>query len=94
VGGSEVDDGVVSMKRRDTGESLTVPMEDLETALPVLLEKMQVEMFDAAKEKLTTNTIKVSTLSDFQEAISRQDNAFMMAGWCNEDDAEEALKDE
>ncbi|PJI86213.1 prolyl-tRNA synthetase [Yoonia maricola] len=94
VGGSEVDNGVVSMKRRDTGESLTVPLDDLDTALPALLEKMQSEMFDAAKEKLTNNTIKVSTLSDFKEAIARQDNAFMMAGWCNEDAAEEALKDE
>lgn len=94
VGSSEVKEGVVSLKRRDTGESLTVPLSELETALSGLMDKMQSDMFSAAQQKLTTNTVKVSTLTDFQEAIAQQDNAFIMAGWCNDDDAEKALKEQ
>lgn len=93
VGATEVAGGIVSMKRRDTGEVANVDLDQLEAHLPAFLEEMQADMFEAASRKLSNNTLKISTLSDFESAIAAQDNAFMMAGWCNENDAEHALKE-
>lgn len=91
-GKQEMANEYVTIVRRDTGEKTFISEADLPTALPTLLDQIQCEMFARAQARLLDNTVKVTNLSEFEDAIRSTSNAFIAAGWCGTREAEEQLK--
>ena len=60
----------VVLKRRDTGVKETVPQADLAARIPDTLDRMQKDLYNAAKQRLKDNTVLANSIGEV-EAILR-----------------------
>jgi prolyl-tRNA synthetase len=61
--------GNVVLKRRDTGTKEPVPQAELAGKLPALLEQMQQEQFNAAKQRLKENTVLANSIEEVESIL-------------------------
>ncbi len=76
VGNRELENKELTLVRRDTGDKTTIPLSELETALQELMNKMQDEMYQRAKEFLHKNIVEPEDISDIKE------EKIYRIGWC------------
>ncbi len=93
VGPRDVQNGQVVLVRRDTREKQSVPVGQLQETINGLLVQIQNDMFQAAQQRLTDMTVKVSTLDEMYERISNN-AGFSNAGWCGNAECEKRVKAE
>ncbi|KAL1841330.1 hypothetical protein VTJ49DRAFT_7167 [Mycothermus thermophilus] len=60
---------VVSYARRDTGEKGTIPIADLTTAVPALLETIQKDMYDRADAAYRAHRLQITKWEDVVPAL-------------------------
>ena len=93
IGPRDVANEQVTVVRRDTGEKTTIPIDAVAERIPLLLERIQADLFAAAKRLLDENTAEVTSYEVLQERIA--DNAgFSLAWWCGSEECEARLKEE
>ena len=61
--------GNVVLKRRDTGNKEPMPQAELAGKLPGLLETMQQEMYNAAKQRLKDNTVLANSIDEVESIL-------------------------
>ncbi|HZW91528.1 MAG TPA: proline--tRNA ligase [Candidatus Eremiobacteraceae bacterium] len=61
--------GSIVLKRRDTGVKQPMPQAELAEKLPALLSEMQKNMFDAAKQRLRTNTVLANSIGEVESIL-------------------------
>jgi prolyl-tRNA synthetase len=61
--------GSIVLKRRDTGGKQPMPQAELAEKLPALLGEMQKNMFDAAKQRLRTNTVLANSIGEVETIL-------------------------
>jgi prolyl-tRNA synthetase len=85
-------DSVVCVKRTNRSKSF-VSMDDLEQEVPRLLEEIQGEMLEAARQRRDAMTFAVD---DYQEFKARIDDTggFLLAHWCGSPECEERVQQE
>ena len=89
--------GNVVLKRRDTGNKEPMPQAELAGKLPGLLETMQQEMYNAAKQRLKDNTVLANSIEEV-ESILRDVTAekgggkFVMAHCKNDERCDQRMK--
>ena len=62
--------GSIVLKRRDTGGKQPMPQGELAGKLPALLGEMQKNMFDAAKQRLRTNTVLANSIGEVESILN------------------------
>ena len=62
--------GNVVLKRRDTGTKEPMPQADVAGKLPGLLEQMQKDMYNSAKERLKANTVEANSIEEVEAILS------------------------
>ncbi len=62
--------GNVVVKRRDTGTKQPVAQSELAAKLPALLEAMQQEMYNGAKQRLKDNTVLANSIDEVESLLS------------------------
>jgi len=62
--------GSIVLKRRDTGGKQPMPQAELAEKLPALLGEMQKNMFDAAKQRLRTNTVWANSIGEVESILN------------------------
>lgn len=87
----DIENGQVVLVRRDTGEKLFVPEDQLVAQLPRLLEQIQADMFKAATAFRDEHSRVVHSLPELEQVIS-DERGFVLAGWCGSDACEAAVK--
>lgn len=92
IGPRDIKEGHVVLARRDTGEKVTVKMEDLTKEIKRLLEDIQQNLFDIAKKRMDENTVRVETYDAFKKAI--EESKFVLGYWAGSSDDEAKLKEE
>ena len=92
IGPRDIQEGHVVLARRDTGEKITVKMEDLTKEIKRLLEDIQKNLFDIAKKRMDENTVRVENYDEFKKAI--EDRKFVLGYWAGSSDDEAKLKEE
>lgn len=93
VGPRDVAGEQVVIVRRDTREKHSLPRVDLPDALPQLLDVIQADLLEAARQRLAERSATVATLAELYERVA--DNAgFSYAGWCGEANCEAKIKTE
>ncbi|KOA18172.1 proline--tRNA ligase [Clostridium homopropionicum DSM 5847] len=92
VGPKDIENNQVVLVRRDTREKLVVSMDDLETAIPKLLEDIHNAMYEHAKNHREEKTYTATTLDEFKE-IADNKPGFIKAMWCGDKACEEKLKE-
>lgn len=93
VGPKDIENGQVVLVRRDTREKLFVPMADLATEIPRLLDALHADLYEKALQRMTDMTSTATTKEELREAADTKPG-FIKAMWCGKLACEEHIKEE
>lgn len=82
---------VVSYARRDTGEKGTIPIADLATKVPELLETIQSDLYTKAETAYRTHRVQITEWEKVVPALD--DKNVVLIPFCLEPACEEKIKD-
>lgn len=92
IGPRDIENGECVLVRRDTAEKITVKLEDLETRLTELLEKIQDNMFETCKKRMEAKTTIAHNMEEFENNMNKE-QGFIKTMWCGSNECEEKIKD-
>lgn len=92
IGPKDMENNQCILARRDTMEKITVSLDELETVIPQLLNKIQQDMLSKARENRDNNTRVAVTLDEFVNKIENQ-SGFIKAMWCGDRECEDKIKE-
>ncbi|MGV3465084.1 MAG: proline--tRNA ligase [Heyndrickxia sp.] len=93
IGPKDIEKGQVVLARRDTSEKMIVPMEELETKIPALLEEIQNNLFEKAKKHREEKTTVAYNMDEFKKNLE-ENPGFIKAMWCGSEACENFIKEE
>ena len=67
IGPRDIENGEVVVVKRNDREKITIKIDELTTKLPEILETIQNELFNKAKEFLNTHIYEVTTMDEFKQ---------------------------
>ena len=91
LGPKDIENGICTVVRRDTLEKIEVSIDELNTKLPTILEDIQKNMFNVAKEFLESN-IDVATTIEEMASKFKNKRGFIKAMWCGDEHCESEIK--
>ena len=91
IGPKDIEQNQVVVVRRDTREKIVVSLDEITERLAEILDTIQKEMFDRAKEFLESHIDTAVTMEEMIEK-STSKNGFIKAMWCGEETCEEDIK--
>ena len=92
IGPKDIEKEQAVLVRRDTGEKLFVPLKDLAAKVTELLEAIQLDLLQKAKEHREKKTSTAASMEEFEERLT--DNpGFIKAMWCGKRECEETIKE-
>lgn len=91
IGPKDIEKNQVVVVRRDTREKIVVSLDEITTKLGEILETIQKDMFERAKDHLEAH---IDTAVNMEEMIQKaNDNrGFIKAMWCGEEACEDEIK--
>lgn len=92
IGPKDVAANACVVARRDTGEKVTVSLNDIVTTLPPLLEDIHTTLYNRALSYRTERTVRIDTWEDFTRAI--EEGKFIIAHWDGTAETEAKIKEE
>jgi prolyl-tRNA synthetase len=92
VGARDLKNNVVEIARRDTKEKTTVPVEGLELYIQTLLEEIQLNMFNKAKQYRDEHITKADTWEEFMDILDNK-TGFVSAHWDGTAETEDSIKE-
>jgi prolyl-tRNA synthetase len=92
IGARDLKNNVVEVARRDTKEKTTVPVEGLEFYIQALLEEIQLNMFNKAKQYRDEHITKADTWEEFMDILDNK-TGFVSAHWDGTAETEDAIKE-
>ena len=93
IGPKDMEKEQCCIARRDTGEKIFVPLNELEDTVKRLLDEIHDNMFAMAKKNLEENTFNAETWEEVKALIEKNNGGFVRTKWCGELDCELAMKD-
>ena len=93
IGPKDIEKNQVVLVRRDTGEKTIVPMDELETKIPELLDEIQNAMFEAAKAVREQKTSVAVNMEEFKDIVENK-TGFVKAMWCGDRACEDKIKED
>lgn len=93
IGQKEIDDGEVTIFRRDTDEKQKINIKDLTSYLQNLLSDIQTSLFEKHKKFTADNTFLIDSYDEFKKIMSTT-RGFISAHWCESAECEAAIKAE
>ncbi len=70
LGPRDVASGKVVLKRRDTGTKEPIAQADLAGTLPAVLEQMQKDLYNSAKDRLKSRTVLANSIEEVESILS------------------------
>ncbi len=93
LGPRDLDQGEVTVVRRDSLQKQPVKRAGLAQSLPALLEEVQASLFARAKDFLASHTYHLDDYAEMKRVL--EDRAgFVVAGWCGKHECEAEIKEE
>ena len=92
IGPKDMEKGQCCICRRDNGEKIFVPLTELETVVPQLLDAVHEGLYNRAKQNLENNT-KVCMTLDEVKTFMETEGGFAKTMWCGELDCELEMKE-
>ena len=93
IGPKDMEKNQCCICRRDSGEKVYVPLEDLESAVKELLDSVHEGLYQRAKKNLEDHTRVCLTLEDVK-AFMESEGGFAKTMWCGELDCELKMKEQ
>ncbi len=91
IGPKDMEQNQCCVCRRDTGEKVFVPLENVAESLQKLLDEVQQGLFHRAKKNLDDHT-KICHTIDEVKALQEQGGGFANTMWCGSAHCEEEMK--
>lgn len=92
IGPKDIEKNQCVLVRRDNREKYFVPLDELETRIPELLEELRKSLYQRALENRQRRTFSARSMDELKEIADRE-NAFIKAMWCGDLDCELKLKE-
>lgn len=92
IGPKDIEKNQCVLVRRDNREKEFIPLDELETKLPALLDTIQKNMLERARTYRDENTHTVSNFEEFSNVIESK-RGFIRANWCGDGECELKIKD-
>jgi len=92
IGPKDLEKGTVEVARRDLLEKQFMAMEDVETAVPALLEEIQENLFNKALTYRNEHITEVDDFDSFKELLETK-TGFLSCHWDGTVETEEKIKD-
>ena len=92
IGPRDIENNQCVAVMRSTGEKITVNLDELETAIPQLLDRVHQTMFEKAKKNLDEHTVCAHSLEEAKE-IQETNGGFIKTMWCGDLECEMAMKE-
>jgi prolyl-tRNA synthetase len=93
VGPKDIENNQVVLVRRDSGEKVIVSIPELETKVLDILEEIQQNLLEKARQHREDRTTVCYTLEELKESLESKPG-FVKAMWCGERSCEDKVKDE
>ena len=91
IGPKDIEAGEVVAVRRNDREKTSIKIKDLEKEIPELLNKVQTDMYNNAKEFLNNHIYEAKTMDEMKE-IGKNKIGFIKAMWCGDEACEDEIK--
>ena len=92
IGPKDVESNTVVIARRDNGEKLSSSRHDLPQSIKGILDQIQNNLYNQAKEFRDNNTHSVNTYSEFKDII--KNGGFVRCGWDGKQETETKIKED
>ncbi|MBQ9417931.1 MAG: proline--tRNA ligase, partial [Bacteroidales bacterium] len=92
IGARDMENGTCEVRRRDTLEKATLPLEGIADHVAQLMEDIQANLFKKAADFRASMTRRVDTWDDFKVEIEK--NGFLLCHWDGTAETEERIKEE
>lgn len=89
IGPRDIENGVVTVVRRDTLEKFTMPIQGIGENLVKLMADIHQTMYDMALEHRKAHTTHAENFGDFMDGVKK---GFVKAPWCADPDCEMEIK--
>jgi prolyl-tRNA synthetase len=93
LGTRDLDNGAVTLVRRDTLTSESVSLDGIEETVRRLLDSIQAQLFVEARERRAARSFEPAGLADMEELL-RAAAGFATAGWCGSSECETRVKEQ
>ncbi len=93
IGPRDIAENHCIIARRDTGEKLTVSLDELEERIPVLLSEVHDTMYRRALENRTNRTYVCTSIDEINSALEKNGDGFVKAMWCGSEECENKVKE-
>ncbi len=92
IGPKDIEKEQVVLVRRDTREKVFVPIDEIESRIPELLDSIQKNLLVQATALRDSKTFTAFDMDEFEKIISSTPG-FIKAMWCGDTECEEAIKE-
>ena len=93
IGPRDIENNQCVVVRRDTGDKQQVSLDGLDNYIAELLDTIQKDMLEAARNHRDTHTYTAATWDEFVDTVNNKPG-FIKAMWCGETECEENIKAE
>ncbi len=91
IGPKDLAAGQCVLARRDTGEKIICPLDQVEQMAASLLEKIQANLFESALQRQKENTSVVEDWKSFEEVLEK--GGYISTFWCERTECEVEIKE-
>ncbi|MBL7997152.1 MAG: proline--tRNA ligase [Candidatus Kapabacteria bacterium] len=92
IGKRDIENGTLEIARRDTKEKQTYPMADSSGIIRALLDEIQQNLYNRAKEYRDAHITHVNSFDEFKEVLETK-GGFISAHWDGTGETEERIKE-
>ena len=91
IGPKDIEAGKCVIARRDNGEKIETPIDQVEAKVGELLEQVQHDMFEKAKTRRDNQTFVAHNMDEFRDIFAKK-SGFVKAMWCGDQACEDKIK--
>ena len=92
LGPRDIENNSCVAVRRDNGEKTVVSLDELDTCIPALLDKVQQGLYDSARVNLEQHIFSAQSIEEAKQ-LQEEHGGFIKTMWCGEEQCELAMKE-
>ncbi len=93
IGPKDIEAGQCILARRDTGEKITVSLDNIENEVTALLDRIQADMLEKATKHRDSHTYTATSMEELGRIVN-ETPGFVKAMWCGDEACENKIKEE
>ncbi len=91
IGPRDIENGIVTLARRDNGEKQTLPIDSIVEEMPKLLKQIHDGMYEKALNFMNSHIKQVENLDELKKTVD--DGNFALTMWCGDRECEDKIKE-